>query len=111
FPAPITGNLAPTISASALEAALNALLASAVGIPALGAGAGTVSVGTIASANGTTFLLTFGGSLAGRSVPLLIDTDSSNAGDDVLTAVVYTGMVGFCLEVAMGGRDDCTPTL
>jgi large repetitive protein len=69
FPGPV--NTAPiqtsTLTAATLEAALNKLLQVATS-PGLGSGTATV----VATGSGTNFTVTFGGSLQGLAVPLLV---------------------------------------
>lgn len=66
FPALQTIALPPSLNYLDLQNALNTLLANA-GAPGGGTGTATVTV----QANGSTFNVTFGGSLAGKQVPLL----------------------------------------
>lgn len=108
FPGLLTGNIAPTANASTIENELNNLLATA-GTPGYVSAAshGTASVAALLTGGG--YLITFGGTLAGQTVPLLIATPSTGGSDDVIADVALTGMLTFSAEVTQGGTANATP--
>jgi autotransporter-associated beta strand protein len=88
YPAISTGPIPTNITVAGLQFDLDQLLQSTSN-PALGGGSGTVNVQLV---GGNTFVISFGGTLAGQSVPLLVAPPQNFVGGlSVSTALALTG--------------------
>ncbi len=117
FPAAITGNLSPTLQASggvfvnannpgSLENALNAVLA-APGSPGYVSAANHGTASVLATTTGNSFVIDFGGTLAGQTVPLLVPGNFQGNSNANVTA--SDGGTGFVTTQIQGGSANATP--
>ncbi len=89
FPTVTTGVLPSNVTAAGLAFAINNALLGTTH-PTLGGATGSVSV--VALPSGSTFVVTFGGSLTGKGVPLLVAPSANFTGNaNVTTAVLLPG--------------------